>query len=158
MKRSPLAPIVAAAVLTGAITLGFPLLEPRGPSFVPPAWADSEGPGCTNASLRGRYGFKYDAVTINGDLHASVTLFEFDGNGRFTGRDVFNRNGAIIRRTIIGTYAVDRNCTGSLEFESVTTDPPHRPRGEFVIVDHGKEFLLVIDEPGEVGGGVGKKL
>ena len=156
--RAPLASITAAAVLAGAITLGSPLPEPGGPSFIPTAWADSDGPTCTNASLRGRYGFKYDAVTINGDLHASVTLFEFDGNGHFSGRDVFNRNGAIIRRTIGGTYTVNRNCTGSLEFESFTTDPPHRPRGEFVIVDHGKEFLLVIDEPGEVGGGLGKKL
>ena len=110
---------------------------------------------CTNASLRGSFGIKFDGASVTRGGVASATLVTFDGAGNFTGSDVTSLNGTIVRRTLTGTYTVNPDCTGSLKFLSDLT--MNEADGDFVIVDGGKQLLIVESDSGWVATGVATK-
>ena len=131
-------------------------------NLVPEAQAKGgEGNGsrrCSNRTLQGAYGIKFEGQSLTGGPIASVSRVTFDGQGEFTVSEVARFNGNLVRRTFTGPYTVNADCTGFLDFSSEITDPPHEAHGEFVIVDGGKEFFILDNEEGWVAGGVGKKL
>jgi len=97
--------------------------------------------GCSVASVRGSYGFYRTGTTPFGPL-ASVGIATFDGNGSSTVRQTTRRNGVTTSDLFTtpagpGTYEVDSDCAGRgfLPDGSVFV--------HFVIVDHGKELIIL---------------
>ena len=75
------------------------------------AWAAT----CSNASLRGTYGFLHDGTDSNGTpATAAVSQITFDSTtGTFTGETKASHDGVITTFSFTGTYAVASNCTGT---------------------------------------------
>jgi hypothetical protein len=79
----------------------------------------------------------------------TVTLWTFDGAGGVTGRSVVNFGGGDIANTdflqnVTGTYAVNANGTGSLNF---TTTAGSQHRRHFVIGAGGNELKYIGTDP-----------
>src|SRR5271154_183580 len=125
----------------------------------PEARSDSEGRKCTcsNRTLSGKYG-----TQIEGDLSAgltlrTLTLVNYDGAGKFTGVDhvIVNGNLPVEEwRPSTGTYKVNPDCTGSASVDVPPGAPPLSYH--FIVNDHGREILLVVD--GGAISGVGHKV
>ena len=113
---------------------------------------------CSNRTLKGAYGIKFEGQKVSGELFASVSRIVFDGQGQFTTSEVGRFNGGLMQRTFTGPYTVNADCTGFLDFSSNLTNPPHEAHGNFVIVDEGREFFVVDNEDGWAAGGVGKRI
>ena len=75
------------------------------------AWAAT----CSNASLRGTYGFLHGGTDSNGTpATAAVSQVTFDSTtGMFTGETTASHDGVIATEPLTGTYAVGSNCTGT---------------------------------------------
>jgi hypothetical protein len=75
------------------------------------AWAAT----CSNASLRGTYGFLHLGADSNGTpATAAVSQVTFDSTtGTFSGETTSSHDGVIGTEPLTGTYAVASNCTGT---------------------------------------------
>jgi len=90
---------------------------------------------CSNASLKGAYGFldSHTAVPA-GTPFTALGRWHFDGKGNFTNTLTFNINGTVTHGADAGPYTVNTDCTGTIFIVGGTgTD-------EIVLVDGGKEF------------------
>jgi hypothetical protein len=118
------------------------------------AHAQSED-ACTAQSIQGGYGFRVtgDNVAL-GAKFAIVGRFAADGQGHFEGIATESVSGQVGRTTFIGAYIVNADCTGAARFLF--------PNGvaatlDFVIVENGKEVLIIDSDQGTVESGVAKK-
>ena len=163
MKRT-ITTISLAVFVSSLFAIGVPFKGPEGGrrSIVPSVQAQDEGddrggsPGnCSLGTLNGSYGDTISGTIVGFGPIAAIGVTNFDGNGHFTGTDTVNINGSGgIPETSTGTYTVNSDCTGT----RVQTFPDGRVvSASFVIVNHGKEFLLVNTAPGLVITGSGKK-
>lgn len=157
--------LVAACCLFATFASGFLLrgFVAFGPvSLVPTAEAQADkGPGsrkCSNHTLKGAYGIKFEGQKLETGPFVSISRITFDGDGTFTTNEVGRFNGEPVKRTFTGPYKVNDDCTGFLDFSSFLSNPPHEAHGDFIIVDGGKEFFVVDNEEGWAANGVGKKL
>ena len=75
------------------------------------AWATT----CSNASLRGTYGFLHDGTDSTGaPATAAVSQLTFDSTtGTFTGTTTASHGGVIATMPLAGTYTIASNCTGT---------------------------------------------
>src|SRR5437660_4992648 len=109
---------------------------------VPKARAQENGQGrtsCTNASLKGAYGFYRTGTTSVGPL-AAIGIATFDGAGSSTAHQTIRRNGTstsdlFTSPPITGSYEVERDCTGRFLMPDGTV------AGHFVVIDGGKEIF-----------------
>jgi hypothetical protein len=81
--------------------------------------------------------------------YTTLALYTFDGAGGFTGRSVLNFGGGDIANTdfnqnVTGTYTVNANGTGSLNF---TTVAGSQHRRHFVIGAGGNELKYIGTDP-----------
>lgn len=158
--------VVSACCLIGMFASGFllrGLVAPGELSLVPGAQAQSsrKGPGarkCSTRTLQGAYGIKFEGQKLNEGPFVSISRITFDGEGTFTSVEIGRFNGNLVQRTFTGPYTVNEDCTGSLNFSSSLSNPPHEAHGELVIVDEGREFFVVDNESGWAANGVGKRL
>ena len=114
--------------------------------FVVPRVSNAEGRHtreCSNASLRGAYGFFVSAIILPASTPRSIIgRIIFDGAGNFTNALTFNDNGVVAHSTDAGTYTVDSDCTGKLFTNGGTRTI------EIVLVDGGQEYYeLRTDDP-----------
>lgn len=95
-----------------------------------PAWAS-----CSNATLRGRYGFERQGFNPGVGHVGGIGVVTFDGNGNLSGvqTNVAETTG-ISRNTFTGTYDVNPDCTGSVVSGSTTLD--------VVIVSENEVFAI----------------
>jgi hypothetical protein len=101
--------------------------------------------GCSNASLKGRYGLHATGIDEPGDvLFAAVGVFTFDGAGNLAGDVFFRTPGSTIHAFPVGTYTVHPDCTVSDTFGGNTH--------ESVIVDEGRGYLIVNTQAGVISG------
>jgi hypothetical protein len=107
---------------------------------------------CTNASLRGTFGFTAAGVTLMSSpvpapllgAFASSGMATFDGRGGFTLTATSSFNGIVQGpSTLGGTYAVNDDCTYTSQAENGVTF-------RAVIVDGGDELLILQTTPGVV--------
>ena len=113
---------------------------------VPGALADNRGPGCSNRSLQGAYGFTVGAIVPPGTPRAILGRFVFDGNGTWTNTITMNDNGTIRKFNDHGTYTVNSDCTGVL-----TPQTGAMGAIDIILVAGGNEFYqLRTDPPGIV--------
>ena len=110
---------------------------------------------CSNASLKGAYGASCEGTIVGVGPLAVVSVLTADGDGNISGVETLSVNGVITTGvTLIGTYTVNANCTGSI----VTTTPDGSVTDHnFVIDDHKKEIRIIVTEPGVVVVCTGRK-
>ena len=103
----------------------------------------AEARQCSNASLKGAYGFQgFATIVPAGTPRAIIGRFVLDGVGSWSATLTMNDNGTIRRITDSGTYNVNADCTGTLS--------PVSGSVEIVIVDKGKEFYQLRTDPASV--------
>ena len=99
---------------------------------------------CSNASLKGAYGFLAFGTTLPaGTPRAVIGVFTLDGKGGFSNTLTINDNGTIRRVADSGTYNVNPDCTG-------TISPAVGGTVEIVVVDKGKEFYQMRTNPSSI--------
>ena len=136
MKRA-IAPTTLAVVFTTAFALG----------IVPRAQA-GEDKECSNATLRGSFGFTSTGTLLAlppslAGPFAEIGRQTFDGRGDNTeGTATLSNNGIIRHVTFYGPYVVNPDCTGSMTLFVL-------PLGrtitlEFVIDDDGAELRALL--------------
>jgi hypothetical protein len=113
--------------------------------------ASAQDKGCSDATLKGAFGFKGVGVqTAPPDQAgpiATVNTLIFDGHGNVTGAGVAS-GGTMIPITESGTYKVKRDCTGPYEvFIPVFGAASHY---FFAVVDSGNELQIICTDPGYV--------
>lgn len=112
---------------------------------------NEEDRGCTVADLKGSFGFTFTgtARTETGPSpRAGIQRYKFDGNGNFSGTQTTVADGKPLRRTFVGTYTVESDCTGSA---ILTFMDGNRATilSDFVIVDDGREVRTVVTPPSD---------
>ena len=123
----------------------------------PTARADDDV--CSDATLRGAFAFTGTGfITAPPPLagpFAIVGRQTFDGNGAFTAAATESQNGNVGPVSIVGTYDVKSDCTGTLTANispvGITTHL------FFVIDDNGKEFQTIQTDPGVVVSGIARR-
>ena len=113
---------------------------------VPKARAD-EQTGCSNASLRGSFGFTSIGTLLALPAPLSGPFTEigrqaFDGSGTTDGTATLSANGNIRTVTFDGTYAVNPDCTGSMTLYVSPTNVTVNL--DFVIDDDGAELRAIV--------------
>ena len=129
-------------------------------ALVVSAPAQAADKGCSNATLKGTFGY-----TITGFGTAplpmagpfgSVGTQNFDGSGNTTATALASANGNPVPLTITGTYVVNLDCTGvlTITISPLSATPSHV---YFVIDDGGQEIRAIGADPGGVLTYVGKR-
>jgi hypothetical protein len=113
-----------------------------------------EPQGCSNATLRGSFGFTSQGALLAGVPPPVVGPFGevgrqiFDGRGNTEGTATLSANGNIVRVTFYGTYVVNPDCTGSM---SLYVSPIGTTAElDFVIDDNGTELRAIVTAAGTV--------
>ena len=98
---------------------------------------------CSNASIKGTYGFSCEGTIVGVGPLAVIGVFTADGKGNGSGVETLSLNGVIIPGvTFTGTYTVNADCTGSF----VTTAPDGSvTHHDFVIDDNKKEIRIIVN-------------
>ncbi len=107
---------------------------------------------CSNATLRGDYGFTVSGMRPSApggpvETIVGVALTNFDGNGNLTQTD--NIHGSLSGfatpdRAGTGTYTVNADCTGTMTLTNAGA-PPLMLR--IVVVDNGNEVRTAVVSP-----------
>jgi hypothetical protein len=112
-------------------------------------WADDGDHRCSVATLQGGFGFTFTgtANTPGGpSQRGGVGRIVFDGLGNLIGTVTSNSDGAVLRRTFVGTYTVAADCTGS--FSNTFTDAlDGHATFDVVIDDDGSEYRSITTPP-----------
>src|ERR1041385_8150768 len=98
-------------------------------------------PQCSNASLRGGYGFHASATDVPAVTpRALIGVYTFDGRGSWTATLTVNIDGSVVQFPDSGSYVVNADCTGTLSPSS---------GGSFAaaVVDGGQEVYLMRTNP-----------
>jgi hypothetical protein len=116
---------------------------------------DSNAPACSLNSLRGAYGYSFNGTVSPWGLLAGQGTLAFSGSGSLSGAYIENVNGILFQGKFSGSFTVATDCTGS----ATITGLLHTWTVElhFVIVDGGKEVLLLDTGAGKVVSGSAKK-
>lgn len=126
MKQTITSSIIFASMLVGTTT-------------------SAQAANCTNATLKGAYGFFVSATILPAGTPRSVLgVLTFDGKGTFTATLTFNTDGVISYPTDTGPYKVNADCTGTLVTNGGTGTV------DIVIVDGGKEFYQLRTNPATI--------
>jgi len=113
------------------------------------ARADGDEHACSVATLRGSFGFTFTgtANTPGGpSQRGGVGRFVFDGLGNLIGTVTSNSDGAVLRRTLVGTYTLEADCTGSLAVTFTDALDGHATF-DLVVDDDGREYRTVTTPP-----------
>jgi len=81
----------------------------------------AQAQSCDASSLKGSFVFQMRGITYDQSYYGTSTYqlttvgqLTSDGAGNLAGKDTFNYDGTLARRTVTGTYAVNEDCTGSV--------------------------------------------
>ena len=109
---------------------------------------------CTAAGIQGKFGVEASGVFLGLGAVAFDGFFTLDGKGNVGGTESGSIAGQIFTGlSISGTYTVAPNCTGTMTF-TVGTLTEH---SSFVMINSGKELLVVETDPNTVVGGFGQQ-
>lgn len=113
---------------------------------------------CSDASLRGAFGVRFEGTSKTLGKIASVSLWTFDSRGGFTANETYNSDVTGPKtRNIAGLYRMAADCTFSLLFPS-DVSKVHEAVGACVLVDNGREFYCLDVEEGWVATTTGKSI
>ena len=150
-------PSTRTAVTSAALAVVFALGVFVG-SGVRSGGAASAATKCSESTLDGSYGIRFDGFSTSLGRFSSVSLWSFDGKGRLSASETFSsEKQGPGRREVAGSYRVYPDCSFSLLFPSELAKE-HEAVGSCVVVDGGKEFYCLDVEEGWVATGVGKAI
>jgi hypothetical protein len=115
---------------------------------------------CSNASLHGSFGFTSTGTLLavpppNAGPFAEIGRQAFDGRGSTDATATFSANGNIRHVTVVGTYVVNPDCTGSM---TLFVSPIGATVNlDFVIDDDGTELRAIVTGTGSIESRVYKK-
>ena len=134
MRRIIVLGSLAVAALASVVLLG-----------VVPNLQTAKSAGCSTGILRGTYGFLGDGITVDKGPWATIGFETFDGVGKISSVDqTGGTNGKVGHFNYTGTYRVNANCSGTIEFPF----PEGTTHLSIVVVDGGREFLwIALDTP-----------
>lgn len=118
--------------------------------------AAAQGRGCSNDTLKGAWGYtETGSVILPASLPApyggsvvaaaAVGRYEFDRAGNFEGEQNSSANGAVGPDTKVGTYTINRDCTGTLTLTASRGGAAQRVSvWAFVIDDNRQEMRAIM--------------
>ena len=115
---------------------------------------DGEHKECSNATLKGSYGFTSIGTlvaNVPADVIGPFTEIgrqTFDGKGNTEATATASANGTIVKLTIQGTYVVNPDCTGSAAVYVAPLGATSHT--DFVIDQDGAELRAIVTDPGLV--------
>ena len=114
----------------------------------------AESKACSNASLKGGFGFYRSGSTSAGPLVA-LGILQFDGKGSVSGSQSVSRNGAFQFDIVIAPapYVVNEDCTGRLMAPDGTTEV-----ARIVVTERGTGLYLFSESAGNTVYGVGRRI
>ena len=145
--RKPLLRRAIQAVVAAGLAAMLAVSVPRGVT----AQDDGRGRACSNATLRGDYGFLVGGIRGAGpgltESFVGTGLRTYDGHGNFTHIDSAHGQltGAARDREASGTYEVNANCTGTATM--IVPGVPFPIETSFVIVDRGRQVNEAVMSP-----------
>jgi hypothetical protein len=102
---------------------------------------------CSNRTIAGDYGVQIEGTILGPNLTLRTLVMEnFDGAGNLSSVDhvvVGGEPPAEEWRPTTGIYSVNPDCTGSASLDTGPGNPPLNYH--FVVVDKGRQILLVVD-------------
>jgi hypothetical protein len=113
------------------------------------ATAEAAEVGCSNATLRGDYGFDINGTILAGPKAGplrGVAMTHFDGQGSLNQVDFVTNNGVpggTEWRPATGTYEIDEDCKGTAEI--VFSDGSPNLQLRLVVVDRGREIFTITE-------------
>ncbi len=114
------------------------------------------GGRCSNATLRGSYGFTISGTRPTGpppaplEAFIGVAITNFDGQGNLTqtyGTSHGSINGDSSNDTGSGTYSINEDCSGTMTLNFTGKTPPVSLKLWIVVVDGGDQVNLVVMTP-----------
>jgi hypothetical protein len=111
---------------------------------------------CSLASLHGTYGFSFNGTVAPFGPVAGQGTIVFTSAGNLSGSYNESVNGVLFQGKFTGSFNVNADCTGA----GTVTGLSHTwtVQMHLVVVDNGKEVLLLETDPGRVVSGVAKRL
>lgn len=110
---------------------------------------------CTNASLKGAYGYFHGRPGGIGGTAVNIVLgqFDADGAGNITGGSfTWNQGGGVIATgTFTGSYSISASCTGTLTFNNEDQSPAHFN----IVLESTKGFPMIQSDTGNTQPGIG---
>ena len=100
---------------------------------------------CSNATLKGVYGYYHGRPGGGSTIKAVVGQFTADGAGNLTASWTLSANGVISTGTTTGTYSISKNCTGTITFSS----EDYSPADFSFVFDDGFEGFQMIQTDSE---------
>ncbi len=122
--------------------------------------ANAQDKGCSNTSLHGTFAYTSTGTIVSppdiaGPI-AEVGSQNFDGAGGTSATATISSNGSVQPLTIVGTYQVNPDCTGTAELQVSPFDITVHVL--FVITDDGDGFQAMETDTGFVITRIGRKL
>ena len=104
---------------------------------------------CGAGSLQGQYIFTgrgFIESVEPGIQRMHYGIFVFDGAGKFAGKQSSSRGGKIGREKLRGTYTLDPDCSGTMNFGSILKPGTEIHWDLYVSEDHKRGNLIRMDE------------
>jgi hypothetical protein len=144
--------LVSVAVLSAGVAVGTLL---NGISIGAASAASGK---CSNASLIGSYGIRFEGKSAALGSFASVSIWHFNGKGALVASETYDSDTTGPQtRKIVGTYKVARDCRFQLFFASKLVHS-HQANGACVLVADRKQFFCLDVEKGWVTTGTGARV
>ena len=129
------------------------------PGILPEAQA-GEHRECSTASLQGSFGFTSTGTLLalpppSAGPFAEIGRQTFDGQGNTDATATLSANGNIKRVTVVGTYVVNPDCTGSMTL--LVSPFGSTVNLDFVIDDDGAEVRAIVTGAGSIESRVYRK-
>jgi hypothetical protein len=99
-------------------------------------------PECSAGKLQGRYVF----TGQGSNLHYGA--FDFDGAGKFLGKQTSLRHSVAQRETLSGTYTLDADCTGTMTLEG---QPGGTAHWDVFVTADGRKGRMIRTDSGAKG-------
>jgi hypothetical protein len=152
MKSDRFNSLLGTAILSSALAVGL---------FASTTVAQaSEHKECSNATLRGGFGFTSTGTLLTTPApfagpYAEVGRQTFDGHGNTAAAANISANGNIVPITLQGTYTVGPDCTGSM---TLAVSPLDITVNLYFVIDgDGEQLRTIHTDPGVVESGIFSK-
>jgi hypothetical protein len=125
---------------TTTLTIGASLI--LGACWLITPIAHGAQPTCSVEKLQGRYVFTGQGI----NLHYGA--FDFDGTGKFSGKQTSLRHKTSLREALSGTYTLDADCTGTMTLEGQLGGTAH---WDVFVTSDGKKGRMIRSDSGTSG-------